>query len=277
MVGRDVVGHVVEDQLQPALGQRGPRRGEGGAEARVDDVVAHAVRRADHVLVAQVRQRRAHARHQPRVRRARSPARPGCAPTRPSARRRRPAARRARPTSAAGTSPSVRRPPQPDRGVDLVDRRSAGAHQPAARPPSRARPTAPPSRNSSATAPVQPVWWLAPRPAPLSPWKYSWNRIRSRQCGSSWNFSMPAEHRPAAVLVREERARQPLPSLARDLAQVQLAPGAGRALDLEVVAVVAVQLEQRAQDHEVHREPDRPAPVRVAAEHAGVRLRRQVA
>src|SRR5262249_31766742 len=24
-----------------------------------------------------------------------------------------------------------------------------------------------------ATMPVQPVWWLAPRPAPLSPWKYS--------------------------------------------------------------------------------------------------------
>jgi len=26
---------------------------------------------------------------------------------------------------------------------------------------------------SFATRPVQPVWWLAPRPAPLSPWKYS--------------------------------------------------------------------------------------------------------
>ena len=24
-----------------------------------------------------------------------------------------------------------------------------------------------------AMRPVQPVWWLAPRPAPLSPWKYS--------------------------------------------------------------------------------------------------------
>jgi len=26
---------------------------------------------------------------------------------------------------------------------------------------------------SLATRPVQPVWWAAPRPAPLSPWKYS--------------------------------------------------------------------------------------------------------
>jgi UDP-N-acetylmuramoylalanine-D-glutamate ligase len=32
---------------------------------------------------------------------------------------------------------------------------------------------APPSMKSSATVPVQPVWWLAPIPAPLSPWKYS--------------------------------------------------------------------------------------------------------
>jgi hypothetical protein len=33
------------------------------------------------------------------------------------------------------------------------------------------------------------VWCDAPRPSPVSPWKYSWNRIRSRQCGSFWNFS----------------------------------------------------------------------------------------
>ena len=26
---------------------------------------------------------------------------------------------------------------------------------------------------SFATSPVQPVWWLAPSPAPVSPWKYS--------------------------------------------------------------------------------------------------------
>jgi len=42
---------------------------------------------------------------------------------------------------------------------------------------------------SFATTPVQPVWWEAPSPSPLSPWKYSWNWIRSRQCGSLWNFS----------------------------------------------------------------------------------------
>src|SRR5262249_7279310 len=28
-----------------------------------------------------------------------------------------------------------------------------------------------------AISPVQPVWWDAPQPRPLSPWKYSWNRM----------------------------------------------------------------------------------------------------
>ena len=88
---------------------------------------------------------------------------------------------------------------------------------------------------------------------------------------------MPAVHRPLAVLVARERGDQPLADLDRHLAQVHHLARAGRALDLEVVAVVAVQLEQRAQDHEVHREPDRPAPVRVAAEHPAVGLGRQVA
>jgi|GEM_PF-50584 len=41
----------------------------------------------------------------------------------------------------------------------------------------------------SATRPVQPVWWEAPRPAPLSPWKYSWNGMSPCQAGSVWNFA----------------------------------------------------------------------------------------
>src|SRR5690242_545407 len=45
--------------------------------------------------------------------------------------------------------------------------------------------------SSLATSPVQPVWWLAPMPAPLSPWKYSLNKIKSRQWGSVWNIFVP--------------------------------------------------------------------------------------
>jgi hypothetical protein len=36
----------------------------------------------------------------------------------------------------------------------------------------------------SATRPVQPVWCDAPRPAPVSPWKYSWNGISPCHAGS---------------------------------------------------------------------------------------------
>ncbi len=35
-----------------------------------------------------------------------------------------------------------------------------------------------------ATSAVHPVWCSAPRPAPVSPWKYSWNGTLSRQRGS---------------------------------------------------------------------------------------------
>ena len=100
MVGGHVVGHVVEDQPEAPAGELLARRGQrrGAAEALVDDVVAHAVGRADDVLRAQVGQRGAVGRVQLPDRPARSAGRPGCAARRPSARRRRPAAPRARPT-----------------------------------------------------------------------------------------------------------------------------------------------------------------------------------
>src|SRR6202007_40565 len=40
-----------------------------------------------------------------------------------------------------------------------------------------------------ATRPVQPVWCVAPRPAPLSPWKYSLKKMLSCQAGSFWRRS----------------------------------------------------------------------------------------
>ncbi len=49
IVRRDVIGNEVEDQAQPALSEMAPRGGEslGSAEMFVNDVAAHAVRRAD--------------------------------------------------------------------------------------------------------------------------------------------------------------------------------------------------------------------------------------
>ena len=64
--------------------------------------------------------------------------------------------------------------------------------------------------------------------------------------------------------------------LVGDLLDRDEAARAGRALDLEVVAVVVMELLQRLDDQEVDREPDRPAPVRVAAEQPDVGLARLV-
>ena len=44
-------------------------------------------------------------------------------------------------------------------------------------------------RITSATIPVHPVWCATPRPAALSPWKYSLNTRLSFQFGSCWNRS----------------------------------------------------------------------------------------
>ena len=57
---------------------------------------------------------------------------------------------------------------------------------------------------------------------------------------------------------------------------VIMLPRAGRAFDLEVVAEVVMELLQRFDQQEVHREPDRPAPVGIAAEQSGARIRRLV-
>ena len=49
-------------------------------------------------------------------------------------------------------------------------------------------------RIRSATIPVHPVWWDAPSPAPLSPWKYSLKTRLSRQAGSRCSRSTPPKH-----------------------------------------------------------------------------------
>ena len=99
--------------------------------------------------------------------------------------------------------------------------------------------------SSLATSAVQPVWWLAPTPAPVSPWKYSWNGIRSRQCGSSLKTARPPNtgRRPSASA--QEDAGQAPRELGGDLATASASGPTGRALDLEVVAEVVVELLQR--------------------------------
>src|SRR5262249_40936607 len=78
--------------------------------------------------------------------------------------------------------------------------------------------------------------------------------------------------RPASLLVAGEQAGQPSRELLADYQEVQLATRADRTLDLEVVAQVGILVDQRADEHELHRHPDRSPPVGVAPKHPAVRI-----
>ena len=116
--GRDVVGHVVEQQPQPRAGAAAARAAAsplGPPKRGVDDVAAHAVRRADDVARSPGRAaRRGTTPAAPASAQRDRAARPGCAPRRPSARRRRRRPGDRVPVGAA-TSASVSRRPGPAR------------------------------------------------------------------------------------------------------------------------------------------------------------------
>jgi len=86
-----------------------------------------------------------------------------------------------------------------------------------------------------------PVWWLA-RGLTLSPWKYSWKRIRSRsavvlELGSAVNRSPPlASRRKARPAAGDSRATSN---------RVMYCPNRST-LNLEVIAVEAIQVQERA-------------------------------
>ena len=183
MIGRHVVGDVVEDQPQPPVGQLRPgrRQGVGAAEALVHDVVAHAVGGADHVLRAEIRKRGPVGRLQPGI--GQRDLETGGAPA-PDAHQPDRVDRQGRQGVPLGVGHFTEleralalapEPLEPDRRVDLVDGGAWGqAHGGFAQPvrPAAAAASAcsaGPSTKSIATVPVQPVWWLAPIPAPLSP------------------------------------------------------------------------------------------------------------
>ncbi|HYX59139.1 MAG TPA: hypothetical protein VE888_09030, partial [Streptosporangiaceae bacterium] len=94
-------------------------------------------------------------------------------------------------------------------------------------------------------------------------------RVVLKEPGSAVDGALP-------VTVPQEGADQAAGQLLGHLEQRHHRPGAGRAFDPQVVAVVPVVLQQGPDQQQVDREPDRPAPVGVAAEHAGGRLGRLV-
>ena len=157
--------------------------------------------------------------------------------------------------------------------ASTVRRPASSGPMPARPTPARVvrsrRSSVPPRHSRCATRPVQPVWCEAPIPAPVSPWKYSWNSSRSRHSGSSRSFVVGAGHRPTAVRVGQPDGHQPAGEVLGHVAQPQaVARSRSGTRRVNVVAQALVPAQQRLDEQVVDREPDRPAPVRVAAEQA---------
>src|SRR6516165_10607981 len=81
-----------------------------------------------------------------------------------------------------------------------------------------------------------------------------------------------AESGSSAVFVAQEKARQASTQFVRHFVDCDEPPRAGRAFDFEFVAVVVMELLQRFDEQVIDGEPDRSAPVGIAAEKVGVRL-----
>src|SRR5262245_13397602 len=75
----------------------------------------------------------------------------------------------------------------------------------------------------------------------------------------------PEDGAPAGAIVQEDPGEAPR-ELGGHLPQVQFPTRARRALDGETLAVEVVELLERLDEQIVHGEPDRAAPIRVAAE-----------
>src|SRR5258708_24587466 len=82
----------------------------------------------------------------------------------------------------------------------------------------------------------------------------------------------PAEDRALAVGLPREEPGDAVRELIGDTRDGHVVARFGRALDLEVVAVIAVKAAKRGDDEEIERQPDRTAPVRVAAKLIASRL-----
>src|SRR6266851_2044994 len=83
-------------------------------------------------------------------------------------------------------------------------------------------------------------------------------------------------HRPAAILAAQKDTDEPARNLSGHLPQICFLAGTGGALHFEILAIVMVKLLQRFDQQIVHRKPDRPAPIGIAAEDFGGGFRRLV-
>src|SRR5262245_16622130 len=79
-----------------------------------------------------------------------------------------------------------------------------------------------------------------------------------------------------SFLISNEQSRQPTCEFLTDFQKIQQAAGADRTLDLEVVPKVGILVDEGTNDHELHRHPDRSAPVGVPSKHPGIRVARDI-
>src|SRR6266403_2825251 len=86
-------------------------------------------------------------------------------------------------------------------------------------------------------------------------------------------FLRAAENRPAAVFVAEKNPRESMGNLTRDFPEVEHLAGPCRALDLVAVTKKEMKFLQRFNEQKIHWEPDRSAPIGIAAKQTGGRFR----
>src|ERR1700687_2314185 len=79
-----------------------------------------------------------------------------------------------------------------------------------------------------------------------------------------------SEHRSPPRFIPQEDPFQTIGYFTGYLEEVHQLAGAGRTLDLEVVAVIKVERQHGADQQCVHRHPYGPTPVGVSSEHSGV-------
>ena len=89
-------------------------------------------------------------------------------------------------------------------------------------------------------------------------------------------FFRSSVDRASPLGIPQEDAGETTRDLLGHFKQRHLPAGARGTLHLELVAVESIEVEQRADDEDVDRHPHRASPIRVPAEHAGVRLGGQV-
>src|SRR5512147_904791 len=84
-------------------------------------------------------------------------------------------------------------------------------------------------------------------------------------------------NRTFARFIAQENPCQAVSNFVCNFEQVHLFSRSCRELNLKVVAIIQIEAEQRPDDEHIHGHPNRPAPIRISAEHSGIRFSRKIA